>query len=106
MAFELPKLPYAFAALEPHIYERTMENHYTKHQQADTTNLNAAIQGTALGGKSIDHILQNLHLDNKAARDNGGRFYNHNLFSEIFGPDGGGTPTGELVTAINEAFES
>ncbi|HLW41649.1 MAG TPA: superoxide dismutase [Flavobacterium sp.] len=106
MAFELPKLPYAFDALEPHIDARTMEIHYTKHHQAYTTNLNAAIEGTDLAGKSIEDILQNLNLDNKAVRNNGGGFYNHNLFWEILGPNGGGTPTGELATAINEAFGS
>ncbi|HLW61959.1 MAG TPA: superoxide dismutase [Flavobacterium sp.] len=106
MAFELPKLPYAFDALEPHIDARTMEIHYTKHHQAYTNNLNAAIEGTDLAGKSIEDILQNLNLDNKAVRNNGGGFYNHNLFWEVLGPNGGGTPTGELAAAIDQAFGS
>ncbi|HLV51499.1 MAG TPA: superoxide dismutase [Flavobacterium sp.] len=106
MAFELPKLPYAFDALEPHIDARTMEIHYTKHHQAYTNNLNAAIEGTDLAGKSIEDILQNLNLDNKAVRNNGGGFYNHNLFWEVLGPNGGGTPTGDLAAAIDQAFGS
>lgn len=106
MAFELPKLPYAFDALEPHIDARTMEIHYTKHHQGYTNNLNAAIEGTDLAGKSIEDILQNLNLDNKAIRNNGGGFYNHNLFWEILGPNGGGTPSGDLAAAIDQAFGS
>ncbi len=106
MAFELPKLPYSYDALEPHIDARTMEIHYSKHHQAYTTNLNAAIEGTDLAGKSIEDILKNLDLNNKAVRNNGGGFYNHNLFWEIMAPNAGGEPTGELATAINEAFGS
>lgn len=106
MAFELPKLPYAYDALEPHIDARTMEIHYSKHHQAYTTNLNAAIEGTDLAGKSIEDILTSLDLNNKAVRNNGGGFYNHNLFWEVMAPNAGGEPTGELATAINEAFGS
>ncbi|RRA96673.1 superoxide dismutase [Paenimyroides viscosum] len=106
MAFELPKLPYSYDALEPHIDARTMEIHYSKHHQAYTTNLNAAIEGTDLAGKSIEDILTSLDLNNKAVRNNGGGFYNHNLFWEIMAPNSGGEPTGELATAINEAFGS
>ncbi len=106
MAFELPKLPYSYDALEPHIDARTMEIHYSKHHQAYTTNLNAAIEGTDLAGKSIEDILKNLDLNNKAVRNNGGGFYNHNLFWEVMAPNAGGEPTGELATAINEAFGS
>ena len=106
MAFELPKLPYSYDALEPHIDARTMEIHYSKHHQAYTTNLNAAIEGTDLAGKSIEDILTSLDLNNKAVRNNGGGFYNHNLFWEIMAPNAGGEPTGELATAINEAFGS
>ncbi len=106
MAFELPKLPYAYDALEPHIDARTMEIHYSKHHQAYTTNLNAAIEGTDLAGKSIEDILASLDLNNKAVRNNGGGFYNHNLFWEVMAPNAGGEPTGELATAINEAFGS
>ena len=106
MAFELPKLPYSYDALEPHIDARTMEIHYSKHHQAYTNNLNAAIEGTDLAGKSIDDILKNLDLNNKAVRNNGGGFYNHNLFWEVMAPNAGGEPTGELATAINDAFGS
>ena len=106
MAFELPKLPYAFDALEPHIDARTMEIHHGKHHAAYTTNLNAAIAGTALEGKSIEAILADLDLNNAAVRNNGGGFYNHNLFWEIMSPNGGGQPTGALADAINAAFGS
>lgn len=101
MAFELPKLPYAFDALEPNIDARTMEIHYTKHHQAYTTNLNNAIAGTDLEGKSIENILENIDLSNGAVRNNGGGFYNHNLFWNIMSPTGGGKPTGVLADAID-----
>ncbi|HEY4650950.1 MAG TPA: superoxide dismutase [Pontibacter sp.] len=106
MAFELPQLPYAYDALEPHIDARTMEIHHTKHHQAYTTNLNNAIQGTDLEGKSIEEILQNLDAKNGAVRNNGGGYYNHNLFWTILSPNGGGQPSGELADAINAAFGS
>lgn len=106
MAFELPKLSYSYDALEPHIDARTMEIHYSKHHQAYTTNLNAAIEGTDLAGKSIEDILTNLDLNNKAVRNNGGGFYNHNLFWEVMAPNAGGAPTGELAVAIDDAFGS
>ncbi|HLV52336.1 MAG TPA: superoxide dismutase [Flavobacterium sp.] len=106
MAFELPKLPYTYDALEPHIDARTMEIHYSKHHQAYTTNLNAAIEGTDLAGKSIEDILTSLDLNNKAVRNNGGGFYNHNLFWEVMAPNAGGEPTGDLAAAINDAFGS
>ncbi|TXK33884.1 superoxide dismutase [Pontibacter qinzhouensis] len=106
MAFELPQLPYAYDALEPHIDARTMEIHHTKHHQAYTTNLNNAIQGTDLEGKSIEEILTSIPADNKAVRNNGGGFYNHNLFWTVLSPNGGGEPTGELADAINSAFGS
>ncbi|MDM1035494.1 superoxide dismutase [Myroides odoratimimus] len=106
MAFELPKLPYAYDALEPHIDARTMEIHHTKHHNAYTTNLNAAIAGTALEGKTIEDILANLDMSNGAVRNNGGGFYNHNLFWTVMTPNGGGQPTGELADAINTAFGS
>lgn len=80
MAFELPQLPYAYDALEPHIDARTMEIHYSKHHNAYTTNLNAAIAGTELEGKPILEILKNLDMSKAAIRNNGGGFYNHNLF--------------------------
>ena len=106
MAFELPKLSYAYDALEPHIDARTMEIHHSKHHNAYTTNLNNAIAGTDLEGKSIETILSNLDLSNAAVRNNGGGYFNHNLFWEIMSPNGGGLPTGELAAAIDAAFGS
>ncbi|MPT36233.1 MAG: superoxide dismutase [Flavobacterium sp.] len=106
MAFELPKLPYAYDALEPHIDARTMEIHHSKHHNAYTTNLNAAIAGTDLEGKTIEEILNGLDLSKAAVRNNGGGFYNHNLFWEVMSPNGGGLPTGELAEAINASFGS
>ena len=103
MAFELPKLAYAYDALEPYIDARTMEIHFTKHHQAYATNLNNAIAGTDLEGKSIEFILQNCK-DKPAVRNNGGGFWNHNLFWEIMAPNAGGVPTGELAQAINDSF--
>lgn len=105
MAFELPNLPYAYDALEPHIDARTMEIHHTKHHNAYTTNLNAAIAGTDLEGKSIEEIML-VCKDKPAVRNNGGGFWNHCLFWEVMGPNKGGLPTGDFATAINEAFGS
>jgi Fe-Mn family superoxide dismutase len=106
MSFQLPNLPYAHNALEPHIDARTMEIHHGKHHAAYTTNLNAAIEGTPLAGKSIEDILKGLDMNNMAVRNNGGGFYNHNLFWEVMSPNGGGNPTGELAEAINRDFGS
>ncbi|ATA88718.1 superoxide dismutase [Capnocytophaga stomatis] len=106
MSFTLPKLPYAYDALEPHIDARTMEIHHTKHHNAYTTNLNTAISGTNLEEKTIEEILENLDMNNGAVRNNGGGFYNHNLFWEVMSPDGGGKPTGDLAKAIDEKFGS
>ncbi len=106
MSFELPKLNYAFDALEPHIDARTMEIHHDKHHAGYTSKLNAAIDGTDLDGKTIENILINLDMSNGAVRNNGGGYYNHSLFWEILSPDGGGKPTGELADAINAAFGS
>ena len=103
MSFVLPNLPYAYEALEPHIDARTMEIHHGKHHAAYTNNLNAAIAGTDLEGKSIEEIMT-LCKDKPAVRNNGGGFYNHNLFWEIMAPNAGGNPTGELAQAINDAF--
>ena len=105
MAFELPTLKYAYDALEPHIDARTMEIHHSKHHQAYITNLNAAITGTELEGKSIEEILK-VCKDKPAVRNNGGGFWNHNLFWEVMAPNAGGVPTGELANAIDEAFGS
>ena len=106
MAFELPKLPYAFDALEPHIDARTMEIHHGKHHAGYTNNLNNAIVGTEHEGKSIETILTGLDMNNTAVRNNGGGFYNHCLFWEVMSPNGGGEPRGELADAINDAFGS
>jgi Fe-Mn family superoxide dismutase len=106
MAFELPQLPYAYDALEPHIDARTMEIHHSKHHNAYVTNLNAAIAGTDLEGKSIEDLMKNLDMNNMAVRNNGGGHYNHTMFWEIMSPNGGGFPTGELATAIDAAFGS
>jgi len=106
MAFELPKLPYAYDALEPHIDARTMEIHHGKHHNGYTTKLNAAVEGTDLEGKTIENILSNLDMDNKAVRNNGGGFYNHTLFWTIMSANGGGKPSGELASAIDAAFGS
>ena len=106
MAFELPQLPYAYDALEPHIDARTMEIHHGKHHNGYTTNLNNAIAGTELEGKSIEDILTTLDLDNGAVRNNGGGFYNHSLFWSTMGATAGGAPTGALATAIDTAFGS
>lgn len=106
MAFELPQLPYAYDALEPHIDARTMEIHHGKHHAGYTNNLNAAIEGTDLDGKSIEDILKNLDMNNAAVRNNGGGYYNHDLFWKVMSPNGGGQPTGALAEAINTAFGS
>jgi len=104
MAFELPQLPYAYDALEPYIDARTMEIHHTKHHNAYITNVNAAIAGTDMEGKTIENILINLDMKNMAVRNNGGGFYNHNLYWTVMTPNGGGLPTGELLAAIEKDF--
>ena len=106
MAFELPKLNYAFDALEPNIDAKTMEIHYGKHHNGYTNNLNNIISGTDNEGKSIEDILNSLDLEDKGLRNNGGGFYNHNLFWEIMGPNGGGEPSGEISESINSNFGS
>lgn len=106
MAFELPKLPYEKDALEPHIDAKTMEIHHDKHHAGYTKKLNAAIEGTDHEGKSIEDILANVSAAGAAVRNNGGGFYNHSLFWEIMGPNGGGTPSGDLADAINSQFGS
>jgi len=106
MSFTLPALPYAFDALEPYIDARTMEIHHGKHHQGYTNNLNGAIAGTDLEGKSIEAILESLDMNNSAVRNNGGGFYNHSLFWEVMSPNGGGEPTGDLAAAINDAYGS
>ena len=105
MAFKLPSLPYAAGALEPHIDAKTMEIHHGKHHNGYTAKLNAAIEGTALEGKSIEEILGDLDMSNAAVRNNGGGYYNHCLFWEIMGPDAG-EMSSELGAAIEAAFGS
>ena len=100
MAFELPTLPYAYDALEPHIDARTMEIHHGKHHAGYTSKLNAAIEGTEMDGKDIEALLAD-YSDNGAVRNNGGGYYNHTLFWSIMSPNGGGTPTGDLAAAID-----
>ena len=104
MSFELPQLPYAYDALEPHIDARTMEIHHSKHHNGYTSKLNAAIEGSDLAGKSIEEICTGMDMNNAGVRNNGGGYYNHNQFWTAMSPNGGGTPTGELADAINTAF--
>jgi Fe-Mn family superoxide dismutase len=99
MAFELPPLPYAYDALEPHLDARTMEIHHSKHHAGYTSKLNAAVSGTPLEGKSIEDLLAN-HSDVPAVRNNGGGYYNHDLFWSVMSPSGGGEPSGVLADAI------
>ena len=106
MAFELPKLNYAFDALEPNIDAKTMEIHYGKHHNGYTNNLNNIISGTEDEGKSIEEILKSLDLNNSGLRNNGGGYYNHNIFWEIMGPNSGGEPKGEIGESINSNFGS
>ena len=105
MAFELPNLPYAHDALEPHIDARTMEIHHGKHHAGYTNNLNNAVAGTDMEGKDIESLLRD-HSDNGAVRNNGGGFWNHSLFWTSMSPNGGGTPSGALAEAIDRDFGS
>ena len=110
MAFEVPDLPYEYNALEPHIDEQTMRLHHDKHHQAYVDNANAALEGTPLADKPVDHILTNLDIlpadKQTAARNNVGGHANHSLFWEIMTPDGGGEPGGALADAIADTFDS
>ncbi|MBS1547289.1 MAG: superoxide dismutase [Bacteroidetes bacterium] len=106
MPFQLPALPYAHNALEPHIDARTMEIHHGKHHQGYVNNLNKAIEGTPLDGKSIEEILKGLDMKNMAVRNNGGGHYNHSLFWSVMAPHAGGAPSGELGDAIKRDFGS
>jgi len=106
MSFQLPKLPYAYDALEPHIDALTMEIHHSKHHNGYTTNLNNAIAGTDLESKDILDILENMDMNNAAVRNNGGGFYNHDLFWKVMSPNGGGAPSGALAAAIDDAYGS
>ena len=110
MAYEVPPLPYAYDALEPHIDEATMRVHHDKHHQAYVDKANAALEGTPLDGKPIEEVLADLSQvpedKRTAVRNNGGGHYNHTLFWESMSPDGGGQPGGTLSDAITAAFES
>jgi superoxide dismutase, Fe-Mn family len=110
MAFELPKLPYAYDALEPHIDKETMNIHHTKHHNTYVTNLNNAVEGTEFANKSVEELVANLDAVPEnirtAVRNNGGGHANHSLFWEILSPNGGGEPTGELAEAIKTKFGS
>ena len=105
MSFELPQLPYAYDALEPHIDARTMEIHHSKHHQAYITNLNNAVAGTELEGKSLEELM-NVCKDNTPVRNNGGGHWNHTFFWSILSPNGGGAPTGKIGEAIEKTFGS
>lgn len=111
MSFSLPDLPYSKDALEPHIDARTMEIHHDKHHATYTNNLNAAIEKhPELAGKSAEELVSDLSKVPEgirtAVRNNGGGYLNHNLFWTIMGPNGGGEPSGELASAIDDAFGS
>ena len=106
MAFTLPDLGYAYDALEPNIDARTMEIHHSKHHNGYTTKLNGAIEGTALANQSIEDILTNLDMENKAVRNNGGGFFNHSLFWSVMNPEGKGALSGELKDEIIATFGS
>ena len=106
MAFELPSLKYSFDALEPHIDTKTMQIHHGKHHAGYTNNLNNAIKGTDLETMSIETILAELDLNNATVRNNGGGFFNHSLFWNVMSPNGGGVPSGDLASAINDSFGS
>ena len=105
MSFELPKLTYSYDALEPHIDAKTMEIHHSKHHNGYTNNLNKAIAGTELEGKSIEEICAHKGLAG-GARNNGGGYFNHCLFWSVMSPNGGGNPSGLIANAINNDFGS
>jgi len=106
MSFTLPDLSYDYNALEPYIDARTMEIHHSKHHAGYTNNLNNAVAGTALEGKRIEEILHSISGQSAAVRNNGGGFYNHNLYWSVMGPGGGGKPEGDLSSAIDAAVGS
>jgi len=103
--FTLPNLPYAHNALEPHVDALTMEIHHGKHHQAYVNNLNAAIEGTPMAGKSLEDLMKQ-HSDVPAVRNNGGGHYNHSMFWTLMSPNGGGLPTGALAADITATFGS
>ena len=103
--FTLPNLPYAHSALEPHIDAMTMEIHHGKHHQAYVNNLNAAVEGSPMAGKSLEELMKE-HSDVPAVRNNGGGHYNHSMFWTLMSPNGGGLPTGDLAADITATFGS
>ncbi|MDB4291178.1 superoxide dismutase [Cyclobacteriaceae bacterium] len=105
MAFELPNLPYAHDALNPHIDTATMEIHHGKHHAAYIAKLNAAVSGSEMEGKSLEELIKN-HTNVASVRNNGGGHWNHSLFWTVMSPTGGGTPQGALAAAIDDAFGS
>jgi Fe-Mn family superoxide dismutase len=106
MAFELPNLPYAHDALEPHIDTLTMQIHHGKHHNAYVTNLNAAVAGTENEGKSLEELMANISKLSPAIRNNGGGHFNHSLFWTVMSPGGGGEPTGAIGEEITATFGS
>jgi Fe-Mn family superoxide dismutase len=106
MAHSLPELPYAHDALEPHIDAQTMQIHHGKHHQAYVDNLNKLLDGTGDEGKTLEELMANISAYPAGVRNNGGGHYNHSLFWSILGPNAGGTPSGDLEKAINDAFGS
>ena len=110
MAYEVPDLPYDYDALEPHIDEATMKLHHDKHHQAYVDKANGALEGTDWADKPIEEVIANLDAlpDDKrgVVRNNGGGHLNHSLFWESMSPDGGGAPSGDLASAIDDAFGS
>ena len=110
MAYEVPPLPYDYAALEPHIDEQTMRLHHDKHHQAYVDKANGALDGTEHEGKPIEEVIANLDAlpddIRGVVRNNGGGHLNHSLFWESMSPDGGGEPSGDLASAIDDAFGS
>ena len=105
MSFKLPQLPYAYDALEPHIDAKTMEIHHSKHHNGYTNNLNNAILGSDLEKKSIEEICSISGLSG-GLRNNGGGYFNHNMYWTSMSPNGGGDPRGEIANAINNSFGS
>src|SRR3989442_4282542 len=110
MPYEVPPLPYDYAALEPHIDEQTMRLHHDKHHQAYVDNANKALAGTEWEDRPVDHVLANLEIlpeeIRTAVRNNAGGHANHSLFWEIMSPSGGGDPSGSLADAVNDTFDS
>lgn len=106
MSFQLPDLSYDYNALEPHIDARTMEIHHSKHHAAYTANFNKAVEEGGLEGQTAEEIFAKISSYAPAVRNNGGGFYNHNIYWSVMGPNGGGAPSGALLEGINSAFGS